>query len=67
MTLDNQSIGRIVMELFTTVTPKTCQNFKALCAGTESSESFGTLTFKGSLFHRIIKVRKMKSFLKIFF
>ena len=37
------------------MTPKTCENFKSLCLGTTENEQYGKLSFKNSIFHRVIK------------
>ncbi|KAJ4719712.1 Peptidyl-prolyl cis-trans isomerase [Melia azedarach] len=47
--------GRVVMELFADVTPKTAENFRALCSGEKGIGVSGKpLHYKGSTFHRII-------------
>jgi len=47
--------GRIVFELFADVTPRTAENFRALCTGEKGvGQSGKPLHFKGSGFHRII-------------
>ncbi|CAN6461558.1 unnamed protein product [Victoria cruziana] len=47
--------GRVVMELFSDVTPKTAENFRCLCTGEKGIGRSGKpLHYKGSTFHRII-------------
>ena len=46
--------GRIVIGLFGKTVPKTAKNFKTLAEGTEERDG-KKLTFKGSIFHRVIK------------
>lgn len=57
ISIGGKEIGRIVMVLYDDVVPKTCANFKALCAG-DSGKTASTgqpLHFKGCMFHRVIK------------
>jgi len=53
--IDGKPEGRIVMELRTDVTPKTAENFRALCTGEKGVGRSGKkLHYKNSAFHRII-------------
>lgn len=47
-------IGRILIELFADVTPKTAENFRQFCTG-EYRKDTVPLGYKGSHFHRVIK------------
>ncbi|XP_040575416.1 peptidyl-prolyl cis-trans isomerase H [Lepeophtheirus salmonis] len=50
----NAQIGRIVMELFADVCPKTAENFRKFCTG-EYQKDGVPLGYKGASFHRVIK------------
>lgn len=49
-----QEIGRIIIELFADVVPKTAENFRQFCTGEFKRDSVPT-GFKTTSFHRIIK------------
>lgn len=53
ISIDNQPAGRIVMGLYGNVVPKTVENFRKLCEGTEKIGNI-RLAYEGSTFHRII-------------
>ncbi|BCR87904.1 peptidyl-prolyl cis-trans isomerase cpr6 [Aspergillus chevalieri] len=54
--IGKQPMGRIALELFNDVVPKTAENFRALCTGEKGVGQQGKpLSFKGSIFHRVIK------------
>lgn len=45
---DEECLGKITVELFSHIVPKTAANFRALCTG---ERGFG---FKDSVFHRVV-------------
>lgn len=45
----DRPLGRVVCELFNDITPKTCENFRALCTGEKG------LTYKSSIVHRVVE------------
>lgn len=49
--------GRIVFELYADVTPRTCENFRALCTGEKGlgRTTEKLLHFKNVIFHRVVK------------
>ena len=54
ISIDNKPAGRIEFELFGN-TPKTSENFRALCTGEKGVGKSGKpLTYKGCPFHRLI-------------
>jgi len=55
MQVGDEKMGRIEMELFETICPKTCENFRALCTGEKGTGPSGKkLHYAGSAFHRVI-------------
>lgn len=56
--IGDQVVGRIVFELFTDLTPKTAENFRALCTGEYGTRTIHgnnyKLHYQGSQFHRIV-------------
>lgn len=55
MAIDGYPAGRLVIELYADVVPRTAENFRCLCTGEKGRGRSGKqLTFMGSKFHRII-------------
>jgi peptidylprolyl isomerase len=53
---DNERLGRVTMELYNDVVPRTAENFRALCTGEKGVGKSGKpLSYKGSTFHRVIQ------------
>eukprot|EP00285_Hemiselmis_virescens_P015282 CAMPEP_0173389622 /NCGR_PEP_ID=MMETSP1356-20130122/12769_1 /TAXON_ID=77927 ORGANISM="Hemiselmis virescens, Strain PCC157" /NCGR_SAMPLE_ID=MMETSP1356 /ASSEMBLY_ACC=CAM_ASM_000847 /LENGTH=235 /DNA_ID=CAMNT_0014346835 /DNA_START=17 /DNA_END=724 /DNA_ORIENTATION=+ len=56
VTIGGKNAGRVTMELYADLVPKTAENFRALCTGEKGKGKSGVpLHFKGSKFHRIIE------------
>mmetsp|Transcript_23919 Transcript_23919/g.36596 ORF Transcript_23919/g.36596 Transcript_23919/m.36596 type:complete len:486 (-) Transcript_23919:127-1584(-) len=52
----DEELGRVVMQLYADITPKTAENFRALCTGEKGDGVSGKpLHYKKSNFHRVIK------------
>lgn len=55
ITIGGKASGRIVMELFSDIVPKTAENFRCLCTGEKGKGKLGKLLhYKGCKFHRVI-------------
>lgn len=54
-TVESEPVGRVIFELFSDLVPKTVENFRSLCTGSNGVNAAGDpLYYKGSPIHRII-------------
>lgn len=54
ISIGTQKVGRIKLELFADVCPRTSENFRQLCTG-EAKRSKLSVGYKGCTFHRVIQ------------
>lgn len=52
--LPGEPLGRVKMELFADVTPKTAENFRQYCTGENKNPQGRPQGYKGSKFHRVV-------------
>ncbi|XP_076676692.1 cyclophilin 40 isoform X1 [Andrena cerasifolii] len=53
--VESEKVGRVVVELFKDVVPRTAENFRALCTGEHGVGINGKrLHYKGSIFHKVL-------------
>jgi len=52
----DEILGKVIMQLYADITPKTAENFRSLCTGEKGEGEMGKpLHYKGCGFHRVIK------------
>ena len=52
----DEILGKVIMQLYADITPKTAENFRSLCTGEKGEGGMGKpLHYKGCGFHRVIK------------
>ena len=55
--ISGESLGRIKIELFSTIVPKTAENFRQLCTGETKGSNGKPMGYKGCKFHRVVSNR----------
>lgn len=56
ITLGGEPLGRIKMELFQDVVPKTAENFRQYCTGETKNHLGHPQGYKGCKFHRVVSI-----------
>lgn len=57
VTLGGEPLGRIKMELFQDVVPKTAENFRQFCTGETKDHLGKPQGYKGCRFHRVVRLQ----------
>jgi len=57
ITIGGIPVGRLIFELYSDITPRTCENFRALCTGEKGigKQTGKPLHYQGTTFHRVVK------------
>ena len=55
ITLGGESLGRIKIEVFNDVVPKTAENFRQFCTGETKNHLGRPQGYKGCKFHRVVR------------
>ena len=67
VSIGGSRLGRVVLQLFADVVPKTAENFRQLCTGESGNTASGVPRhFKGCTFHRVIKDFMIQGQLEVF-
>jgi hypothetical protein len=56
-----EPLGRVKMELFAHVTPRTAENFRQFCTGESKNSKGQPQGYKGSKFHRVVCALRCKT------
>lgn len=56
ITLGGEPLGRIKMELFNNVVPRTAENFRQFCTGETKNHLGRPQGYKGTKFHRVVSL-----------
>lgn len=56
ITLGGEPLGRVKMELFSDVVPKTAENFRQYCTGETKNHLGHPQGYKGCKFHRVVSI-----------